>query len=388
MKLSAYLDNNATTAPLPEVTAAMAAAFDQCFANPSSKHKLGTAARRALENARQGFANFLSANQSSEVIFTSTATEAIALAFHSAGSQVQQVAVGTSEHSAVLDAASQQEAAGIARLDISVSRSGVPLLDGLEDELSRRKTFVSLSLVNNETGVILDIQPIAALCRKYDALLHIDAVQAPGRVPVNVIELDCDYLTISPHKFHGPKGTGILYARANAPRRSLIGGYQEAGFRGGTENVPAIVGAGIAVEALGDWSAQAARIAHLRDRLEQGILTAVPGAQINGIGARRVANTSNIYLPRRNAAEMVEGLSRHGVFVSAGAACSTGGTPSHVIRAMGYHDERANSSVRFSLSRFTTVQQVDLAISSVSKVYKASPRLETEIFCPESEHRK
>jgi cysteine desulfurase len=371
----AYLDNNATTPLLPDVREAMVAALDQYFANPSSKHRLGTISRRVLEDARRTISVFLGAKQPSDVLFTSSATEAITLAFKSGGDAVRQIAVGTSEHTAVLDAAGEFEASGLVRIDIPVSRTGEPLLDGLASELSKQKTLVSLTLVNNETGVVLDVPPLAALCRRHGALLHIDAAQAVGRVTVDIAELGCDYLSVSPHKFHGPKGVGILYVRPDAPRKSLVLGHQEFGLRGGTENLLGIVGAEAAVKALCGWQDDLPRIAKLRDRLEQGILAAVPGSEVNGIGSRRAANTSNIYLPQRDAAELVAGLSRYGVYVSAGAACSTGGEPSHVLRAMGYGADRANSSIRFSLSKLSTAREIEFSIESVAKVYGATLKL-------------
>jgi cysteine desulfurase len=368
----AYLDNNATTPLLPDVREAMVTALDQHFANPSSKHRPGAISRRILEEARRTISLFIGAMRPSDVLFTSSATEAITQAFKSGCVVARQVAVSTSEHTAVLDAAGECEASGLVRIDIPVSRNGEPLLDGLANELSKRKTLVSLTLVNNETGVVLNVPPLASLCRRHGALLHIDAAQAAGRVPIDVSELDCDYLSLSPHKFHGPKGVGILYARADAPRKSLILGHQEFGLRGGTENLLGIVGAEAAVKVLSGWQDHLPGIAKLRDQLEQGILAAVPGSEVNGIGSRRAANTSNIYLPQRDAAELVAGLSRYGVYVSAGAACSTGGEPSHVLRAMGYGVERANSSVRFSLSKLSTSLEIELAIQSVAKVYSAT----------------
>jgi len=368
----AYLDNNATTKLLPEVKEAMVKGLDQWFGNPSSKHRPGAISRRVIEDGRRTIADFIGAAHSSEILFTSSATESITQAFQSGCLAARQIVVTTSDHTAVLDAAARHEASGIRCIRLPVTRNGALELDGLVGDVLTTKTFVSVTLVNNETGVVLEISRLAALCRRYGALLHIDAAQAAGRVPINVMELDCDYMSLSPHKFHGPKGVGILYARHEAPRASLILGHQEFGLRGGTENVLGIAGAAAAMETLREWRDDLPRIAELRDRLERGILGAVPGAEVNGSGSRRAANTSNIFLPRRDAAEIVAGLSRHGVYVSAGAACSTGGAPSHVIRAMGYGAERANSSIRFSLSKLSTSREIDMAIQSVAKVYDAT----------------
>lgn len=371
----AYLDNNATTLLLPEVKEAMVRSLDLSFGNPSSKHRPGAISRRLIEDARRTIADFIGAAHPSEILFTSSATEAIAQAFQSGCLAAKKIIVSATEHTSVLDSAARWQESGIPLIHVPVSESGGLQLGGLTDDILRTRTFVSVTLVNNETGVILDTSRLAILCRQYNAFLHIDAVQAAGRIPVNVSELDCDYLSLSPHKFHGPKGVGILYVRTGAPRISLIPGHQEFCFRGGTENVLGIAGAMAAVKALHDWRKHLPHIAKLRDRLEQGILAAVPGAEVNGNKSQRAANTSNIYLPQRDAAELVAGLSRRGVYVSAGAACSTGGAPSHVLEAMGYGSERANSSLRFSLSKLSTAREIELAIRSVVEVYDATLKL-------------
>lgn len=368
----AYLDNNATTMLLPEVREAIVGGLERWSGNPSSKHRPGTASRRMIEEGRGTIAEFFGAANPSEILFTSSATESITQAFQSGCLAARQIVVCSTDHTAVLDAAARWEAIGVSCIRLPVNRTGELELDGLTGDILRPKTFVSFTLVNNETGIIPELALLRALCRQHDALLHIDAAQAAGRVPIDVEKLECDYMSLSPHKFHGPKGVGILYARHNAPRANLIIGHQEFCLRGGTENVIGIAGAVAAVKALRGWPNDLPRIAALRDRLEQGILAEIHGAAINGSGAKRAANTSNIFLPRRDAAEVVDGLNRYGVYVSAGAACSTGGEPSHVIRAMGFGAERANSSIRFSLSKLTTSREIDLAIQAVVKVYKTT----------------
>jgi cysteine desulfurase len=367
--MTVYLDNNATTKPLPEVVQAVLSALETDYANPASPHAAGFASRRTIEEARRLAADCIGARAPSEIIFTSGATESIALAFSSAEPKTcAQFVLSTVEHSAVLDAAKRW--AGDRRVErIPVGIEGVLNLEQLEQAVARTPSFVSVMQANNETGVIFDIAAIGRICRKHNARLHVDAVQAPGRLPINVADAHCDYLSLSAHKFHGPKGVGILYVREGAQVRPVMPGHRDRGFRGGTENTPAIAGLGAAVRALADWRRSAERMRQLRDQLEQGILKAIPECAVNGAGADRLCNTSNIHFPHRDAADLVQSLSGRFVFVSAGAACSTGGEPSHVIQAMGLGRQRANSSLRFSLSRLTTAQEIEEAIAKVRESY-------------------
>jgi cysteine desulfurase len=229
--------------------------------------------------------------------------------------------------------------------------------------------FVSMIWANNETGVVSPAGAIAEICRANGALLHLDAVQAPMHIDVDAGAAACDYLSLSAHKFHGPKGVGILAAKSLAPRAPLLPGHQESGMRGGTENLPAIVGAAAALALQPDWRREAARQARLRDALERGILETIPGTAVNGAPTQRIGNTTSIFFPGRNAADMVAALGRAGLCVSAGAACSTGGRPSHVLQAMGYGEQRANGSIRFSLGRENTEAEVARALEIVRTVY-------------------
>ena len=374
--VEAYLDNNATTPLLPAVLAAVVAALEKDFGNASSKHRLGRASRRLVEEARSVIASSVGAEHASEIIFTSSATEAIFQAFASASKQVKRLLVGSADHSAVHAAAAAVRARdGRSLLKVPLLSTGIIDPTALDTELSDGEALLSVTLVNNETGVIEDIHTVAGLCNQRGALLHVDAAQAFRKVPVDVRQIGCDYLTLSPHKFHGPKGVGVLYARKGAPCSPLFAGHQEFGLRAGTENVAAVVGAGAAATATSDWGDHQARITVLRDRLENAIVGAVPGAIVNGAQARRVANTTNISFPNRNAAELVSALSRRGVYVSAASACSTGDSPSHVLLAMGLGDERANASVRYSLSRLTLEKEVDHAIEQTLAVYAVSHSL-------------
>lgn len=359
-----YLDNNASTALAPDVRTAMIQAMDGRYANAASAHRLGLDVKQCIETAREQIAQFLGASSPSEIMFTGGATEAIGEAFAQRTSP-GAVAIGAAEHAAVINAA---ERLCCDVLRIPVQRSGELDLAALERALSNGVTFVSVAWVNSETGVITDISGVSDLCRRAGVALHVDAAQAVGRVNIDLRTASCDFLTLSPHKFHGPKGIGILFTRR---------GPKQTALHRGTPNTVAIVGASVAIQAAKDWSKEAPRIGALRDRLENALLEAIPGADVNGSKRNRVANTSNIYFPRRNAADLVQALSRRELYVSAGAACSSGSAPSHVIRALGWDDMRANGSVRFSLSKLTTNREIEAAYARVTDAYENTLPTET-----------
>jgi len=372
--MEVYLDNNATTRPTPGVIEACLAALRDFSANPSSPHALGVAARRQVERVRQDVAEFLGAASPSEIVFTSGATESIGLAVNCALADSEGgLATSAVEHAAMLQCAHSREKLGSKVVVMGVDEKGLLRLEELEEALSWKPRLVSVMLANNETGVLFDIFAIAGLCRNRPGLLHIDAAQAIGRTRVDVDELGCDYLSFSAHKFHGPKGIGVLYIRSGAPRLPMLPGHQESGLRAGTENVVGILGLGAAISELGSWQERCQGIQALRDQLESDILGTVSEAQVNGGHDSRVCNTTSIYFPSRNAADLVERLSRKGVYVSASAACTTGGEPSHVLQAMGFGRERANASLRFSLSRFTTAAEVKVACQAVADVFVEAP---------------
>lgn len=363
--MSIYLDYSATTPLAPQALAAITRALTQSFANPSSRHRVGRTVRAEVEAARETVAAFIGARHTTDVHFTSGATDSIMRSFISAcESGIEHLLVGATEHVAVLDAA-RAVAGGRRVATVPVNDTGQLAIDVLETELARGAAFVSVGLVNNETGVITDIERVAAACRRAGARLHVDAAQAVGRIAVDVAALDCHYLSLSPHKFYGPKGCGVWFVRSSSPISRAIG-------HEGTPNVPGILGTAAAVSALGEWSKEARRQGVLRDQLEALILEAVPFAAVNGAGAHRVANISNVYFPHRNAADVVEALSRRGVWVSAGAACTNGGRPSHVIEAMGFPSSRANGSVRYSLGRNTTSDDVNQAANLTIDAYRAT----------------
>jgi cysteine desulfurase len=379
--MSIYFDNNSTTKPLEAVTTAMMEVLGDGdgYANPSSTHILGRRARARIEQARETIATMIGCHTPNDVVFTSGGTESISQALF-IGIESQKPASATLimsavEHAAVLEAAAYHSAQGVRVETVGVSTKGQLDIPHLERVLRKtpKGTLVSIMLANNETGVIFPIPEVAAICRAHGAYLHVDAVQAVGKTPVNVMALGCDYLSLSAHKFHGPKGIGALYIRNGAPRTSLIKGHQESGARGGTENVPGIIGMATAAQAI--WPRivdNSLSLENLRHQLESSILSAIPGTQINGDTEPRLCNTSNIYFPGKNSAILVEQLSARGVHVSSGAACTTGGKPSHVLLAMGLGDERANSSLRFSLSKLSSESEVDFAVTTVKQVFASS----------------
>jgi cysteine desulfurase len=374
-----YLDNNATTRPLPSVVEVIRESTDRFYGNPSSQHSLGIQARRLLEEARTTVASGLGAHHSSQIILTSGGTESINLAFSLLpAANHRQILISAVEHHAV-SAAAQRWAGGRTVREIPVDDEGRLDLDYLASALKSGPAFVSLMFANNETGVIFDLASICRICRQSEAFLHIDATQAAGRIPLNLHELGCDAASFSAHKFHGPKGAGLLYVRS-VPQHPqiLLPGHQESGLRGGTENLPAILGAAEAVKLIPAGIADADRQRALRDKLEAALVKAIPGGRPNGGAEIRLPQTTNFFFPSRNAADLVARLARRNLCVSAGAACSTGRSSSHVLRAMGFPEERANGSIRISLSRLTTEQEINQAIDLICETYRTTlPLLST-----------
>lgn len=372
-----YLDNNATTAPLPEVVEAVTETLRSKWGNPSSTHSCGRRAREALENSRNTVAAVLGAESPSCITFTASGTESINLAFSSLLSpEITRILVASTEHSAVLYAA-QRWAKERPVISIPVDLNGLLDLDFLEAELRKMgRSLVCASLANNETGVVTDISSVAALCQKHNAILHVDAVQSAGKIPLSLANLHCDAASLSAHKFHGPTGCGILYLGSpSSPAHARVPtpGHQERGMRGGTENLPAIVGCEVAASKVEDSLAAMATVTRLRDALEESVLQVLPSSEIHGRASNRLPNTISIYCPRRNSADLVAALSSLGVAVSAGAACSNEAAPSHVIRAMGYSESRANSTLRISLSKFTTKEEVSQASAAFAEAFSITP---------------
>jgi len=381
--MTIYLDNNATTALAPEVREAILPHLFGEFANPSSPHGPGMAARRAVGEARAQIAALIGAKPA-DLVMTGGATEATHTAILGALRTLEEtehtrshIVTTAVEHPATLALFEDLRQQGWRVTVLPVDADGVPSLAALGAVVTERTALVSMMWANNETGVLMPVAGASAIAHAHGALFHTDAVQAAGRVPV-----DCgiaDYLTLSAHKMHGPKGIGALYVRKGAPFRPLIHGHQERRRRGGTENVPGIVGFGAAASLADLWMDESGLTAFLRDRLENGVLARWPGARVNGAGAARLPNTTNIRFADAqgrpvDAEELLIRLDRAGIAVSMGAACSSGANgggnePSHVLTAMGLTGAEAAASLRFSLSRYTTAAEVDAVLSELPALH-------------------
>ena len=361
-----YLDHNATTPVAPEVADAMATALRTTFGNPSSVHRHGQEAKTALDEARAATARLVGADPTA-VVFTSGGSESDNLAIRGAavalaGSGRRHLVASAIEHEAVLHTLKALSKQGWTTTLVPVGSSGVVTPERVAEAITDETAIVSVMHANNEIGTIQPIAELARLAHARGALFHTDAVQSVGKLAVDVRELDVDLLSLSAHKLNGPKGVGALWVRRGTRLTAhTTGGKQERNRRAGTENVPAIVGLGAAARlALDKGSADTARVAALRDRLERGILTAVPGTVVNGDTARRVANTCNISFDRVEAEALLIALDLDGIAVSTGSACSSGALePSHVLRAMGFSAHRTQNSIRFSLGLGNTADEVD-----------------------------
>ena len=375
-RLPIYLDNNATTRCDPRVVDAMLPFFTEVYGNTVSRsHPFGWAAEEAVEAARAHVAHLIGAD-AREIVWTSGATESnnlalagVADAYVHKGGHIVTVAT---EHAAVLDTARSLQRQGKTITILGVDAQGLIHLDELRDALTNQTVLVSVMLAGNETGVLQPLAQIGELCRARGVLLHTDATQAVGKIPVNVEALGVDLLSLSAHKMYGPKGVGALYVRRRNPRVRLTeqmhGGGHERGMRSGTLNVPGIVGLGRAAEiAAQEMGEDAARTRPLRDRLEAGLLAAVPGSVVNGGTAPRLPNTLNMAFPNIEADALMAGLPH--VALSSGSACSSASVaPSHVLKAMGLTDAAAHSSLRFGLSRWTTAEEIETVIADVGRV--------------------
>ncbi len=369
-----YLDHNATTPVDPAVADAMDAAQRRCFGNASSVHTFGQAAKAAIDEARTSVAALLAA-RGNDVIFTGSGTESDNLAIRGVASAAalsgrRHLIASSIEHEAVLNTLKSLARQGWTTSLLPVGESGVVEPDALSAALTDETALVSVMLANNEIGTLQPVAELARLARQRGALFHTDAVQATGKHPIDVNTLGVDLLSISAHKFNGPKGVGALWVRRGARLVAPItGGRQERNRRPGTENVPGIVGMGAAARRAGEkLTADAARLAALRDRLEAGVLDGVPGTLVNGTG-ERVPNTTNISFDGVEAEALLIALDLEGIAVSTGSACSSGTLePSHVLRAMGFRPHRAQNSIRFSLGLGNTDDDVTRAIDVMPAV--------------------
>jgi cysteine desulfurase len=370
-----YFDYNATTPLAPEVTDAVVRATRDVFGNASSVHHFGQQAKATMDEARSAVAALLNADLS-EIVFTSGGTESDNFAIRGAAEALEPTGrrhlIATAiEHEAVLNTLKALARRGWRTTLLPVDQSGIVSPDRLRDAIDADTAVVSVMHANNEIGTIQPIAALAAVAHEHGALMHTDAVQSAGKIPVDVRGLGVDLLSLSAHKFNGPKGAGVLWIkRGTRMQPVLTGGKHERNRRAGTENVPAIAGLGVAARlAVGKLSVEASRVAALRDRLEAGILRAVPGTAVNGAPDSRVPNTTNISFDRVEAESLLIALDLEGVAVSTGSACSSGTLePSHVLRAMGLPTHRTQNSLRFSLGMFSTDEEVDRVIEVLPRL--------------------
>ncbi len=379
-----YLDNNASTPVLPEVLAAMQPYFADSFGNASSIHQNGQEARFAVENARESVAILLGCGVS-EIVFTSGGTEADNLAIAGTISPGDHVITTAIEHHAVLHACRHVASLGCEVTEIPAGGDGLVDPDDIRRALRSNTRLISAMFANNETGVLQAVAEIGKIAREAGVAFHTDAVQVAGNVPVDISYINCDLLSISGHKMHAPQGVGALYVRKGTRLRAMMhGGAHERSRRAGTENVPGIVGLGKAAELarMGLTRGDDLAMRALRDRLEQGILDGVEDCRVNGAAETRTPNTSNIQFDAIEGESFVISLDLKGIAVSSGAACSSGATePSHVLLAMGLTPAQARSSIRFSLGKQNTGDDVDrtlaTVIETVARLRQMSPNYST-----------
>ena len=379
-----YLDNNATTPLAPEVFEAMKPYLLEDFGNASSIHWFGQRAKNAVENARQQVGRLINARPG-EVIFTSGGTESdnasifgIVQAARPAAPHIITTGI---EHHAVLNTAQTLEKRGVSVTYVGVGASGVVDPEDVKRAIRPETVLISIMHANNEIGTIQPLAEIGSIAREHDIYFHTDAVQSVGKIAVDVEKLGVDLLSLSAHKFNGPKGVGAMYIRKGTILKPLLyGGHHERDRRPGTENVPGIVGLGMAAElAWTHLEEDAQRVAGLRDRLERGILERVPQVSVNGDPQRRLPTTSNLCFDYVEGEGFVIAMDLRGIACSTGAACSSGSVePSHVLSAIGRTPEQARSSIRLSLGRYTTAEDIDATLATlpavVERLRAVSPR--------------
>lgn len=381
-----YLDHSATTPVRAEVLEAMLPYFSEVAGNPSSLHRVGQQAKRALNEARESVARAIGA-ETDEVFFTSGGTESdnqalvgVAEALRERG---RHIITSTVEHHAVLHAANWLETRGFEVTYLPVDGHGVVDLSALRAALRPDTTLVSLMLANNEVGTIQPVREAAKLAHEHGALFHTDAVQAAGKIPLDVDELGVDLLSLTAHKFHGPKGAGVLYVRRGTPLMPLLrGGQQESSVRPGTHNTPGIVGLAVALDlATREMESEAARLARLRDRLETGIKGSIADVQVNGHPEARLPNILNVSFAGVEGEALLMALDMKGIAVSTGSACAAGSTdPSHVLQAMGVEPRLVEGSLRFSFGHVNTEADVDYTLEVLSEAVTSLRRVWTRPF--------
>ena len=370
-----YLDHNATTPVDRSAADAMLRSLELLFGNASSVHYYGQQAKAALDDARSAVAALIGA-EPAEVIFTSGGTEADNFAIRGVAEALEptgrkHLITSGIEHEAVLNTFKALAKRGWRTTVLPLDATGIVSAHRLREAMTDDTALVSIMHANNEIGTIQPIAELAAIAHAHGALVHTDAVQSAGKIPVSVRTLGVDLLAVSGHKFYGPKGIGALWVKRGVRLSPFLsGGKQERNRRAGTENVPGAIGMGVAAGlAVQKMTAEAVRLASLRDRLENGILSSVPNTEVNGSREARVPNTTNISFDRIEAESLLIALDLEGVAVSTGSACSSGTLePSHVLKAMNLSSHRAQNSIRFSLGASNTEEQIDHVISILPRI--------------------
>jgi cysteine desulfurase len=377
-----YFDNNATTKVAEGVFEEIEPLFCELYGNPSSMHTFGGQIGRRIRKAREQVAGLLGC-EPSEIVFTGCGTESDNTAIKGTLAAVpnkRTIITTRVEHPAVLAVCRELENHGYTLVELSVDKRGRLDMAELEEQLDDDTALVTIMYANNETGVVFPIEDIAELVKSKGAIFHTDAVQAVGKIPMNLSKSNIDLLSLSGHKLHAPKGVGVLYVRKGTRLSPfMLGGHQEAGRRAGTENVPGIVGLGKACElAAENLIAENVKVKALRDKLETAILETCPDSRLNGDPVNRLPNTSNISFEYIEGEAILLMLDKYGICASSGSACTSGSLePSHVLRAMGVPFTAAHGSIRFSLSRYNTEEEVDYTIEKlppiVNQLRKLSP---------------
>lgn len=377
-----YLDNNATTRTAPEAVAAMLPYFSEYYGNASSIHKFGGRLAKVVEEGRAKVAGFLGADPS-EIIFTSCGTEGDNAAILSALDvcpKRRKIVISTVEHPAILNLGKDLERRGYTVVKIPVDSLGRLDMDRAREMIDADTAVVSVMWANNETGNLYPVEALAELAHRAGALFHTDAVQAAGKVPFKLRDMNIDMLSVSGHKFHAPKGIGALYVRRGVRFRPfIVGGHQERGRRAGTENVPYIVGMGVAAElAMANFDKENTYVRKLRDDLHDRLIAAIPSVRVNGDVEHRLPNTTNLSFEYIEGESILMHMDIHGICASSGSACTTGSLePSHVMRAMGVPYTAAHGAIRFSFSRYNTQEDVDTVVEVlpgiIEKIRAISP---------------
>jgi cysteine desulfurase len=368
-----YFDNNATTKVDERVLEEMKPLFCELYGNPSSMHTFGGQISRKISRAREQVADLLGC-EPGEIIFTGCGTESDNTAIQgtlAASPDRRKVITTRVEHPAVLAVCRELENHGYSVVELNVDKEGRLDLAELEENLDENTALVTIMFANNETGVIFPVEKIAELITEKGVIFHTDAVQAVGKIPMNLKQNNIDLLSISGHKLHAPKGIGVLYVRKGTRLSPfMLGGHQEAGRRAGTENVPGIVALGKACElALTNIEEENEKVKNLRDKLEQAIMKSCPDCRLNGDKNNRLPNTSNISFEYIEGEAILLMLDQYGICASSGSACTSGSLePSHVLRAMGVPFTAAHGSIRFSLSRYNTEEEVDYVIEKMPSI--------------------